>query len=411
MLQGKRIVLGVSGGISAYKAIEVCRRLVDAGAHVVPIMTENAERFVGKVTFSALASEPVHTSMWADWSGPIPHTKFGQEADLILVCPATARVIGSYAAGISDDLLTNTLIATRAPVVICPAMHTEMWENPAISDNIALLERRGVHIVAPEAGRLAGGDIGHGRLAEPPTIVDVVGHILEVTSRSAEHDSSPALDLRGLRVMITAGGTRERLDPVRFIGNRSTGKQGYAFAEIAHQAGASVELITTVDRPAPAGVEIVRLDTAAEMHAAALSGAARADIVVMAAAVADFRPASPSDIKIKKATGVPSIELERTVDILADLGSRKRPGQQLVGFAAETNDLIANAERKLESKNADFIVANDVSAPGAGFGHDTNIVTIVAPGGGRDSLALTSKLDVARAVLRAVVAARTPNKT
>ena len=398
-LSGKRIVLGVSGGISAYKAIEVCRRLVDAGAYVVPIMTENAERFVGKVTFSALASEPVHTSLWQDWSGPIPHTKFGQEADLVLVCPATARVIGSYAAGISDDLLTNTLIATRAPVVVCPAMHTEMWENLAIVENIATLERRGVHIVAPEDGRLAGGDIGKGRLAAPATIVEAVTDVLNPLD----------LDMTGLRVMITAGGTREALDPVRFIGNRSTGKQGYAFAEIAHRAGADVQLISTVDRPAPAGVEVVSLTTAAEMHEAAVAGAATADIVVMTAAVADFRPADPSDRKIKKAGGVPEIKLERTVDILADLGSRKRPGQQLVGFAAETNDLIANAERKLESKGADFIVANDVSAPGAGFGHDTNAVTIVAPGGVRDSLSLTSKLDVARAVLRTVVAARTPH--
>lgn len=400
-LQGKRIVLGVSGGISAYKAIEVCRRLVDAGAYVVPIMTENAERFVGKVTFSALASEPVHTSLWDDWGGPIPHTKFGQEADLVLVCPATARVIGSYAAGISDDLLTNTLIATQAPVVICPAMHTEMWENPAIVDNIALLQSRGVHIVAPEEGRLAGGDIGKGRLASPATVVAAVADVLDPLG----------LDLSGLRIMITAGGTREKLDPVRFIGNRSTGKQGYAFAEAAARAGADVELITTVDLPAPAGVEVVRLTTAAEMHQAAITGAERADIVVMAAAVADFRPADPSEIKIKKAGGVPTIELERTVDILADLGSRKRPGQQLVGFAAETNDLIENAERKLTKKNADFIVANDVSTPGAGFGHDTNIVTIVAAGGVCDSLSLTSKLGVARAVLRTVVAARTPNDT
>ena len=400
-IRGKRIVLAVSGGISAYKAIEVCRRLVDGGAHVVPIMTDNAERFVGKVTFSALASEPVHTSMWDDWSGPIPHTKFGQEADLILVCPATARVIGSYAAGISDDLLTNTLIATRAPVVICPAMHTEMWENPAIVDNIALLRSRGVHIVESEEGRLAGGDIGKGRLAAPATVVDAVADILDTAG----------LDLSGLRVLVTAGGTREQLDPVRFIGNRSTGKQGYAFAEIAARAGAQVELITTVDLPTPAGVEVVELTTAAEMHQAALLGAERADIIVMAAAVADFRPVDPSEVKIKKSGGVPTIELERTVDILADLGSRKRPGQQLVGFAAETNDLIPNAERKLESKGADFIVANDVSVPGAGFGHDTNIVTIVAPGGVRDSLSLTSKLGVARAVLRTVVAARTPNET
>ena len=397
-LRGKRIVLAVSGGISAYKAIEVSRRLVDSGVHVVPIMTENAERFIGKVTLSALASEPVHTSLWDDWSGPIPHTKFGQEADAILVCPATANVIGKYANGLSDDLLTNTLLATRAPVIVCPAMHTEMWDNPAVSDNIALLRARGVHIVGPEAGRLAGGDVGYGRLASPESIVNATAGVFERST----------LDMTGLRVLVTAGGTREMIDPVRFIGNRSTGKQGYAFADIAARAGAQVELVSTVTRPAPTGAEVVLVSTAAEMHQAVVAGAERADIVVMAAAVADFRPVEPSERKIKKAGGVPEIALERTVDILAELGSRKRAGQQLVGFAAETNDLIANAERKLESKGADFIVANDVSAEGAGFGHDTNIVTIVAAGGGRDSLSLTSKHDVARAVLRAVVAARTP---
>ena len=405
-LDGKRIVLGVSGGISAYKAIEVCRRLVDAGAYVVPIMTESAEHFVATTTFSALASEPVHTSLWDDWEGPIPHTKLGQNADLVLVCPATARVIGSYAAGISDDLLTNTLLATRAPVVVCAAMHTEMWENAAVVDNIALLRARGVHIVEPEAGRLAGGDIGKGRLAAPETVVAGVAAVLAGDRiPSNEHDLA-GLDLRGLRVMITAGGTREQLDPIRFIGNRSTGKQGYAFAEIATAAGADVHLITTVDLDPPPRAQVERVTTADEMHQAALRGAEQADIVIMAAAVADFRPAAPSDTKIKKASGVPTIELERTADILADLGRQKRAGQQLVGFAAETNDLISNAERKLEAKNADFIVANDVSAPGAGFGHDTNVVTILARGGVRDSLALASKHDVARAVLRTVLAAR-----
>ena len=398
-ISGKRIVLGVSGGISAYKAIEVCRRLVDGGAHVVPVMTENAKKFVGPNTFSALASEPVHDDLFDDWQGPIPHTRLGQEADLILVCPATARVIGSYVAGISDDILTNTLIATRAPVIVCPAMHTEMWEHPAIEENIATLQRRGVHIVSPEEGRLAGGDVGKGRLAEPATVVAAVERVL------APMD----FDLGGLRVVVTAGGTREALDPVRFIGNRSTGKQGYAMAEVAALAGAHVELITTVGGKAPAGVEITEVTTAAQMHEAVIAALPEADIVVMAAAVADFRPRHTSDTKIKKGDGVPTIELERTVDILADLGANKRPGQQLVGFAAETNDLIANAERKLASKNADFIVANDVSAPDTGFGHDTNAVTILSPDGGRDSLALASKFEIARAVLRTVAAARMPS--
>ncbi len=404
-LVGKRIVLGVCGGISAYKAIEVCRRLVDAGAHVVPIMTKSAERFVGKVTFSALASEPVHTSMWDDWGGPIPHTKLGQEADLILVCPATARVIGSYASGISDDLLTNSLIATKAPVIVCPAMHTEMWEHPAVSDNIAVLRRRGVHIVEPEAGRLAGGDIGHGRLAEPSTVIESARRVLG-GSAAADSGTVELPDMTGLRVVVTAGGTREPIDPIRFVGNRSTGKQGYAFAEIAARAGAQVDLITTVAIPVPSGVNAVAVTTAAEMHQATSERATGADIVVMAAAVADFRPIDPPDHKIKKRNGVPIIEFERTVDILADLGSRKPAHQQLVGFAAETDELIANAAAKLESKGADFIVANDVSAAGVGFGHDTNAVTVLARDGSRDSLALASKHDIARAVLTTVMAAR-----
>lgn len=397
-LEGKRIVLGLSGGISAYKAIQVCRLLVDAGAHVVPVMTDNAKKFVGAATLSALASEPVHDDLFDDWQGPIPHTRIGQQADLVLVCPATARVIGSYAAGISDDILTNTLIATRAPVVVCPAMHTEMWEHPAIEANIATLRDRGVHIVAPEQGRLAGGDIGKGRLASPETIAAYVTEVLDPFE----------LDMSGLRVMVTAGGTRESLDPVRFIGNRSTGKQGYAFAEVALRAGAQVELITTVDRPVASGIDITSVTSAAEMHTACVDGVKNADIVVMTAAVADFRPVTISETKLKKGDGVPTVELERTIDILADLGSRKADyeGLQLVGFAAETNNLVANAERKLDSKNADFIVANDVSAPDTGFGHDTNAVTIFARGGGRDSLALASKHEIARAVLRTVVAAR-----
>ena len=257
-----------------------------------------------------------------------------------------------------------------------------------------------MHIVAPEEGRLAGGDIGKGRLAAPATVVASVEEVLDPYT----------LDMRGLTVMVTAGGTRESLDPVRFIGNRSTGKQGYAFAEVAARAGATVELISTVNRPDPSGVSVTNVTTAAEMHTACVAGADTADIVVMTAAVADFRPVETSETKLKKGDGVPTIELERTVDILADLGSRKRSGQQLVGFAAETNDLIANGEAKLAKKNADFIVANDVSAPNTGFAHDTNAVTILAPGGVRDSLALASKFEIARAVLRTVVAARTPSE-
>src|SRR4051794_10935013 len=314
MLDGRRIVLGVSGGIAAYKAVEVCRRLVDAGAHVIPVLTEGALQFVGRTTFDALGSERAHTSLWDD-EHPIPHTRLGQTADLVLVAPATARVIGTYAAGISDDLVTNVLLATRAPVVVCPAMHTEMWEHPAVQENLRTLRSRSVHIVAPEEGRLAGGDVGAGRLAEPATIVATVDRVL----------TEP--DLNGLNVLVTAGGTREPIDPVRFLSNRSSGKQGHALAEEAAQRGAKVTLVTTIDRSVSRGIDVVRVDTAAEMEHAVLTRSDGCDIVVMAAAVADFRPVAANEFKIKKDAGVPQVVLEATVDILAALGSRKRPGQ------------------------------------------------------------------------------------
>ncbi|CAN5659454.1 bifunctional phosphopantothenoylcysteine decarboxylase/phosphopantothenate--cysteine ligase CoaBC [soil metagenome] len=393
MLSDRRIVLGVSGGIAAYKAVEVCRRLVDAGAHVVPVLTEGATRFVGAVTFSALASEPAQTSLW-DERDPIPHTRLGQSADLIVVCPATARLIGAYAAGLSDDLLTATLLATRAPVVICPAMHTEMWEHPAVQDNLAVLIRRGVTVVAPEEGRLAGGDTGAGRLAEPATIVTAVRQLLAPD------------DLAGLAVLVTAGGTREPIDAVRFIANRSSGKQGHALAEEAAARGAKVVLVTAADRPTAPGVEVVRVDTAAEMEQAVTARSDAADVVVMAAAVADFRPTRVAQGKLKKGDGVPRLELEATTDILAALGACKRPGQTLVGFAAETDDVAANAADKLARKGADLIVANDVSAPGAGFEHDTNAVMIVSAAGIDHNVALDNKRAIARAVLDAVVAIR-----
>lgn len=399
-LAGKFVVLCVSGGIAAYKAIEVCRRLVDAGAHVAPILTESAMRFVGEVTFTALASERVHTSLWDDES-PIPHTRLGQNADLIVVAPATAKTIAAYTTGYSDDLLVSTLLATRAPVVVCPAMHTEMWEQPSVQDNLAVLSRRGVHIVPPEEGRLAGGDSGAGRLASPEVII---------AAAEAAINPTPGL-MAGTHVLITAGGTREPIDPVRYIGNRSSGKQGYELANEAAALGATVTMVSTVDRPVVAGVTVVSVVTAQEMHDAVMEHRGAADIIVMAAAVADFRPAAASDRKIKKADGVPSVELERTVDILAALGAAKADGQTLVGFAAETDDLIANAGKKLAAKRADFIVANDVSAPGVGFAHDTNAVTILSADGGSDSVSLASKREIARAVLTKVMAARQATPT
>lgn len=392
MLAGSRIVVGVTGGIAAYKAVEVCRRLVDAGAHVSPVMTAGARRFIGETTLSALSSEPVQSTLW-DEDSPIPHTRLGQNADVIVVCPATARLLADYVAGRSHDLLTATLIATRAPVIVCPAMHTEMWEHPAVQENLATLRARGVHVVDPESGRLAGGDVGHGRLAEPARIVAAVEAALA------------AQDLAGLSVLVTAGGTREPIDPVRFIGNRSSGKQGHALAAAALRRGASVTLVTTAPASAPSGVTLVSVETADQMLAAVNEAEATADVVVMAAAVADFKPVVVADKKIKKADGVPDIRLEPTVDILAGLGAGKRAGQTIVGFAAETTDVAANAMKKLASKGADLLVANDVSADRTGFEHDTNAVVIYSTSGSTD-VPLRGKDEVAEAVLDAVVAHR-----
>ncbi|MBA2281136.1 MAG: bifunctional phosphopantothenoylcysteine decarboxylase/phosphopantothenate--cysteine ligase CoaBC [Actinomycetota bacterium] len=396
-LQGRRVVLGVSGGIAAYKAVDVCRRLVDAGAHVAPVLTEGALRFIGRTTFDALGSERAHVSLWDD-EHPIPHTNLGQSADLVLVAPATARVLGLYAAGISDDLLTNVLLATRAPVLVAPAMHTEMWEHASVRDNLATLRRRGVHVVEPGIGRLAGGDVGAGRLADPADIVEAAERLL-----------APA-DLAGLKVIVTAGGTREPIDPVRFISNRSSGKQGHALADEAAARGASVTLVTTVDRPTATGIDVVRVDTAAEMADAVFAASDAADVVIMAAAVADFRPVAVAAHKLKKVDGPPEVRLEPTVDILARLGARKRPGQTLVGFAAETDSVAANARDKLVRKGADLVVANDVAAPSVGFEHDTNAVVILGQHRPDQEVALTDKRAVARAVLDAVLATREQNQ-
>jgi len=389
----KTIVVGVTGGIAAYKAVEVCRRLVDGGAHVIPVMTEGAEHFIGRTTLSALCSEPVQTSLW-DEASPIPHTRLGQSADLIVIVPATARLIGAYTAGLSTDLLTNTLLATRAPVIVCPAMHTEMWEHPAVQDNLAVLVARGVVVVEPDEGRLAGGDSGKGRLAAPERIIAAIERVL-----------GPA-DLAGVDLVVTAGGTREPIDAVRVIANRSSGKQGYAIAAAAAARGAHVTLISTADLPVPVGTTIVKVETAAEMQVAVEAAAATADVVIMAAAVADFRPKVSASNKIKKDDGVPDIVLEPTPDILAGLGRTKRPGQILVGFAAETDDLVANADAKLRRKNLDLIVANDVSAAGVGFQHDTNAVCLLRPEAPMVTIGLTDKHSIARSVLDCVVEIR-----
>ncbi len=402
-LAGRRIVLGVSGGIAAYKAVDVLRRLMAAGAYVVPVMTASAGRFIGATTLSALASEAVRTSMW-EGPDPIPHTRLGQEADLIVVAPATARVIGAYANGLATDLLTNTLIATRAPVVLAPAMHTEMWEHPAVVDNVAKLASRGVELVGPTTGRLAGGDSGAGRMAEP---ADIVARVFEVAARSSSGSTrSGATRLDGLSVLVTAGGTREPIDPVRVLANRSSGKQGHAIAAEAHARGAGVTLITTVEPDVPTGVTVERVETAEQMADAVFRAARVADVVIMAAAVADFRPKVAAPDKLKKRDGVPEIVLEPTVDILAGVAAAKRAGQTIVGFAAETEDLVANATAKLHGKGLDIVVANDVSGPLVGFGHDTNAVTIIRKDRPPSSVGRAEKRAVAAHVLDAVVAAR-----
>jgi len=377
----------VTGGIAAYKAVEVCRRLVDLGAHVVPVMTDGAQKMVGAATFSALASEAVRTSLFDDPETPIPHTKMGQSADLVLICPATARVISDIRTGRSADLLTATVLATRAPVMICPAMHTEMWEQASVQENLEVLADRGVLIVEPEAGRLAGGDVGKGRLGDPANIVASVEAALAGN------------DLSGHTVLVTAGGTREPIDSVRYVGNRSSGRQGHAVAAEAAARGASTVLVTTQPDRAPNGIEVVAVETAAEMTEACAERAPTADIVIMAAAVADFRPAEVADHKLKKSDGAPAIDLVPTTDILAQLGANKPPGQVLVGFAAETSDLVSNASAKLVAKNLDAIVANDVSQPGVGFSHPTNEVTIILADGRREEVPLSDKREVARRVL------------
>ena len=389
-----RIVLGVSGGIAAYKAVEVCRRLVDAGHRVTPVLTEAARRFVGPATFSALATDPVPEGLWEPLEGGIAHTSLGRSADLVVVAPATADLLGRYAAGLADDLLTAILLATRAPVVVCPAMHTEMWGHPAVAENLARLTRRGVRVVPPETGRLAGGDEGVGRMAEPATIVAAS---LEVLGSRG--------DLAGRRVVVSAGGTREAIDAVRVITNRSSGKQGHAIAEAALARGAAVTLVTASALPPPPGADVVRVVSAADMEAAMARHAPDADAVVMAAAVADWRPKAPADEKLH---GVPELVLEPTPDILSALAARRPPGQVLVGFAAETHDALAGGRRKLERKGVDLIVVNDVSAAGAGFDTDTNEVTILAADGRTRAVPLASKREVADAVLDEVVARLPP---
>ena len=401
-LAGKTVVLGVGGSISAYKAAELCSKLVQAGATVYPLLTRGALRFVGAPTFWGLAGQPVATDTFDEPFGPqeIAHLRYAELADLFVIAPTSADLLARLAGGIADDMLSATLLArTHQPVLVCPAMNTDMWAHPATQRNRKILEGYGYTFLEPGVGRLAEGVSGVGRLPEPAEILAVV--IDTLTKRG---------DLSGLTVLVTAGPTREPVDPVRYLSNRSSGKMGYAIAQIAAERGATVILVSgPVSLPAPPQVKVVRVETAAEMAHAVLAHAATADIVVQAAAVADFRPATIADHKLKKADGLRVIELAATIDIAAEVGNRKRPHQILVGFAAETNDVLTNAQAKLAAKHLDLIVANDITEPGAGFDTDTNRVTFLRPGTEPESLPLLSKRDVARELWDRVVSLRTDN--
>ncbi|MFI8326108.1 bifunctional phosphopantothenoylcysteine decarboxylase/phosphopantothenate--cysteine ligase CoaBC [Streptomyces sp. NPDC085529] len=370
-----KVVLGVSGGIAAYKACELLRRLTESGHDVRVVPTDAALHFVGAATWSALSGNPVSTEVW-DAVHEVPHVRIGQAADLVVVAPATADMLAKAAHGLADDLLTNTLLTARCPVVFAPAMHTEMWEHPATQENVATLRRRGAVVIEPAVGRLTGVDTGKGRLPDPGEIFEVCRRIL------ARGVTTP--DLAGRHVVVSAGGTREPLDPVRYLGNRSSGKQGYALAKAAAARGARVTLVeANTGLPDPAGVDVVHTGTAVQLREAVLKAAADADAVVMAAAVADFRPATYATGKIKKTDdgGAPTIELVRNPDILAELSAdRALPGQVVVGFAAETDDVLANGRAKLARKGCDLLVVNEVGERKT-FGSEENEAVVLAADG------------------------------
>ncbi|MFE5795031.1 bifunctional phosphopantothenoylcysteine decarboxylase/phosphopantothenate--cysteine ligase CoaBC [Streptomyces sp. NPDC056503] len=370
-----KVVLGVSGGIAAYKACELLRRLTESGHDVRVVPTDSALHFVGAATWSALSGNPVSTEVW-ETVHEVPHVRIGQGADLVVVAPATADMLAKAAHGLADDLLTNTLLTARCPVVFAPAMHTEMWEHPATQENVATLRRRGAVVIEPAVGRLTGVDTGKGRLPDPGEIFEVCRRIL------ARGVTAP--DLAGRHVVVSAGGTREPLDPVRYLGNRSSGKQGYALAKAAAARGARVTLVeANTGLPDPAGVDVVHTGTAVQLREAVLKAAADADAVVMAAAVADFRPAVYATGKIKKTDdgGAPTIELVRNPDILAELSAdRALAGQVVVGFAAETDDVLANGRAKLARKGCDLLVVNEVGERKT-FGSEENEAVVLAADG------------------------------
>nr|WP_150959739.1 bifunctional phosphopantothenoylcysteine decarboxylase/phosphopantothenate--cysteine ligase CoaBC [Aneurinibacillus sp. XH2] len=398
MLKGKSILLGVSGGIAVYKAVSLCSKLAQAGADVRVIMTESAVKFVAPLTFQTLSRHHVMTDTFEEKDpSVVSHIDLADHADLVVIAPATANILAKMALGIGDDMLSTTLLATTAPILAAPAMNVHMYEHPAVLNNMETLRERGVHFIEPGEGQLACGYVGKGRLAEPEQIYEAIVAMLQ-----------PDLPLQGKKVLVTAGGTVERLDPVRYLSNDSSGKMGYAVAEEARGMGAEVVLISAPSSlPRPEGVEFVPVVSALDMLSAVMERLKDVDIVIKAAAVADYRPAEASPVKIKKKDEEMTIRLVKNPDILQQIGERKTK-QYVIGFAAETNDLEANGLDKLRRKNCDLMVANDVTLEGAGFGTDTNIVTLLDKDGNVERLPILSKREVARHLLK-LAAERLPS--
>lgn len=398
MLKGKKIVLGVTGGIAVYKAVDLVSKLRKQGAEVRVVMTEHAQQFVTPLTFKEISGNKVAVSMWnANQEFNVEHIALADWADLFMVVPATANIIAKMAYGIADDLLSTTLLAAHSPVIVCPAMNTHMYENPATQENIAKIKGRGIVVMPPASGVLACGAVGAGRLPEPADIVNFVKDFFAKTEG----------DMRGLKVLVTAAGTREPIDPVRYVGNRSSGKMGYSIAQAAAERGAEVTLVTGPSAlTPPPNIKVVNVETTQQMMDACLAVYDGCDIVIKAAAVADYRPHNVAAQKIKKKTDdALTVVMDKNPDILKTLGERKK-GQFLVGFAAETQNLIDNAKEKVTKKNLDMIVANDVTMQGAGFGSETNIVKLIFPDGSIKELPQMSKYDVAEELLNTVLRLR-----
>ena len=396
-LTGKEIVLGVTGGIAAYKSAEIVSRLRHSGANVHVIMTRNATEFVAPLTFQTLSANQVVTDTFEApeyWN--VEHVALAKLADIFVVAPATANILAKMASGIADDMLSTTLIATKAQILVAPAMNTGMWTAPATQNNVKVLKERGVRMIGPESGMLACGDEGAGRMSEPEMIVEEICRIL-----------SRKQDYAGKKVLITAGATRERLDPVRFITNDSSGKMGFAIAEAARDRGAEVTVIRgSVTAEIPAGIHMIRIESARELYDAMMQKAPEQDVIIQAAAVSDYRPAEQKDRKIKKESGSDlTLILTENPDIAKAVGEQKKPGQTLVGFAAETDNLLKNAKSKLGKKKLDLIVANDVTKPGAGFNVDTNIAVLITSDGSTEE-PLQTKRQLAERILDKVLEIR-----